>query len=271
MTCLATALADQLTATLLTIEKKDWQYGPQYSTPVIEIVPHFAAGSNKLPAGKHLLANIGSITGSIDDIKIEGISAQKPTLSYEDGKLYINLADMRDAASITWDGGTDGIWGFADTKNFKLSDGQSEAFVTGDDVVFNDQANITDIKVEGELTPNSVTFANNTKSYTLSGEGSIIGNSTLNINGEGLVTINNVNSMTGGVNLNKGTLTVGTLANNIGTELGALGPVANTIYMDGGTLALSGDITTGHAIALSAKGGSVNVPSGAAHEAAGGY
>ena len=255
--------ADQLTATLLTIEKKDWQYGPQYSTPVIEIVPHFAAGSNKLPAGKHLLANIGSITGSIDDIKIEGISAQKPTLSYEDGKLYINLADMRDATSITWDGGTDGIWDFADTKNFKLSDGQSEVFVTGDDVVFNDQATITDIKVEGELTPNSVTFANNTKAYTLSGEGSIIGNATLNMNGEGQVTINNVNSMMGGVNLNKGTLTVGTLANNIGTELGALGPVANTIYMDGGTLALSGDITTGHAIALSAKGGSVNVPSGA--------
>ena len=255
--------ADQLTATLLTIEKKDWQYGPQYSTPVIEIVPHFAAGSNKLPAGKHLLANIGSITGSIDDIKIEGISAQKPTLSYEDGKLYINLADMRDATSITWDGGTDGIWDFADTKNFKLSDGQSEVFVTGDDVVFNDQATITDIKVEGELTPNSVTFANNTKAYTLSGEGSIIGNATLNMNGEGQVTINNVNSMTGGVNLNKGTLTVGTLANNIGTELGALGPVANTIYMDGGTLALSGDITSGHAIALSANGGSVSVPSGA--------
>ncbi len=255
--------ADQLTATLLTIEKKDWQYGPQYSTPVIEIVPHFAAGSNKLPAGKHLLANIGSITGSIDDIKIEGISAQKPTLSYEDGKLYINLADMRDATSITWDGGTDGIWDFADTKNFKLSDGQSEVFVTGDDVVFNDQATITDIKVEGELTPNSVTFANNTKAYTLSGEGSIIGNATLNMNGEGQVTINNVNSMMGGVNLNKGTLTVGTLANNIGTELGALGPVANTIYMDGGTLALSGDITSGHAIALSANGGSVSVPSGA--------
>ena len=255
--------ADQLTATLLTIEKKDWQYGPQYSTPVIEIVPHFAAGSNKLPAGKHLLANIGSITGSIDDIKIEGISAQKPTLSYEDGKLYINLADMRDATSITWDGGTDGIWDFADTKNFKLSDGQSEVFVTGDDVVFNDQATITDIKVEGELTPNSVTFANNTKAYTLSGEGSIIGNATLNMNGEGQVTINNVNSMTGGVNLNKGTLTVGTLANNIGTELGALGPVANTIYMDGGTLAVSGDITTGHAISVATAGGSISVPSGA--------
>ena len=255
--------ADQLTATLLTIEKKDWQYGPQYSTPVIEIVPHFAAGSNKLPAGKHLLANIGSITGSIDDIKIEGISAQKPTLSYEDGKLYINLADMRDATSITWDGGTDGIWDFADTKNFKLSDGQSEVFVTGDDVVFNDQATITDIKVEGELTPNSVTFANNTKAYTLSGEGSIIGNATLNMNGEGQVTINNVNSMTGGVNLNKGTLTVGSLANNIGTEQGALGPVANTVYMNGGTLAVSGDITSGHAIALSANGGSVSVPSGA--------
>ena len=255
--------ADQLTATLLTIEKKDWQYGPQYSTPVIEIVPHFAAGSNKLPAGKHLLANIGNITGSIDDIKIEGISAQKPTLSYEDGKLYINLADMRDATSITWDGGTDGIWDFADTKNFKLSDGQSEVFVTGDDVVFNDQATITDIKVEGELTPNSVTFANNTKAYTLSGEGSIIGNATLNINGEGQVTINNVNSMTGGVNLNKGTLTVGSLANNIGTEQGALGPVANTVYMNGGTLAVNGSITSGHAISVATAGGSISVPSGA--------
>ena len=254
--------ADQLTATLLTIEKKDWQYGPQYSTPVIEIVPHFATGSNKLPAGKHLLANIGSITGSIDDIKIEGISAQKPTLSYEDGKLYINLADMRDATSITWDGGTDGIWDFADTKNFKLSDGQSEVFVTGDDVVFNDQATITDIKVEGELTPNSVTFANNTKAYTLSGEGSIIGNATLNINGEGQVTINNVNSMTGGVNLNKGTLTVGSLANNIGTEQGALGPVANTVYMNGGTLAVSNSLTSSHTIILAENGGTVQVGNG---------
>ena len=254
--------ADLLTATLLTIEKKDWQYGPQYSAPVIEIVPHYANGSDKLPAGKHLLANIGSITGSIDNIKIEGISAQKPTLSYEDGKLYINLAGMRDATTLTWDGGTDGIWDFADTKNFKLGDGQSDVFVTGDDVVFNDQGTITDIKVEGELTPNSVTFTNNTKDYTLSGTGSIIGNATLNINGEGQVAVNNVNSITGGVNLNKGTLTVGTLANNIGTEQGALGPVANTITMSGGTLAVSKSQTSSHTIILAENGGTVQVGNG---------
>ena len=33
----------------LTIEKKDWQYGPKYDAPVLRIIPHFAEGQTVLP------------------------------------------------------------------------------------------------------------------------------------------------------------------------------------------------------------------------------
>ena len=246
---------DKLTVTKLTIEKKDWQYGPEYNTPVIEF------NGTTLAAGKYEIATVGEMTGNIDDIKLEGLDDLKKSLSYENGKLYLNIATLRQATDVTWTGSSDGIWDFADTENFTSANSQSDVFVSGDFITFDDNATQTGITINGELAPGNIVFANNSKNYTLSGTGSIIGATPLTMNGEGQVTINNKNQMTGGVQLNKGTVKVSTLANEIGTEFGALGTIANTITMNGGTLDINGTLTSGQAISLGADGGTINVGS----------
>lgn len=247
--------ADKLTATKLTIEKKDWQYGPKYSTPVI------AFNGTTLAARKYEIATIGEMAGNLDDIKLEGLNDLKKSLIFENGKLYLNIEPLRQATDVTWAGGTNGIWDFADTENFKRDGGQSDVFVSGDFVTFDDNATQTGITINDDLTPGNIVFTNNSKNFTLEGTGSIIGATPLTMNGEGQVTINNKNQMTGGVNLNKGTMNVSTLANEIGQEYGALGTIANTITMNGGTLGITGTLNSGQPISLGAEGGSIHVAS----------
>ncbi len=252
----ADGTADQITATKLTIEKKDWQYGPEYNVPVFQIA---IIGGDKLPEGKYLIANISELEGSLADIKVEGVGAQKASLTNEEGKLYLNIAGMREATNVIWDGGTDGIWDFAETENFKSASGEKNIFVSGDQVTFNDEATATSINVTGELSPASIIFNNSSKNLTLQGEGSIIGNSTLTKKGDGNVTINNTNKMTGGVKVEGGKLTVSSLADAEGADYGALGGTDNLIILDGGTLVVPSGGKTSQTIRLGANGGNLEV------------
>ena len=254
--------ADQLQAPKLTIEKKDWQYGPQYAAPVFQMVPHYVDGATNLSGLKVMIAAVNELTGNIEDIAIEGLDGQKAWLSYEEGKVYLNVDVLREATDVVWDGGTDGIWDFADSENFKTPDGNSSAFVTGDAVTFNDQANATTILVTGNLTPASVTFDNNAKSFIMEGTGSIIGNGSITKKGTGNVTINNVNKYTGGTILQGGKLTVSSLANNDGAEYGALGGVNNKITFSGGTLAVNKDIVTTQPVSITDGNGTIEIASG---------
>ena len=251
--------ADLLQAPKMTIEKKDWQYGPQYATPVFQFVPHYLNGATNLSGLKVMIATINELAGNIGDITIEGLDGQKAWLSYEEGKVYLNVAATREAADVAWDGGTDGIWDFDDSENFKTQDGNSTTFVTGDAVTFNDQASTTTVKVTGDLSPASVTFDNNTKNFTVEGTGSIIGNGSLTKKGTGNVTINNVNKYTGSTILQGGKLIVSSLANNDGVEYGALGGVNNTITLSGGTLAANQSMVTTQPITIADGNGIVEV------------
>ena len=251
--------ADLLQAPKLTIEKKDWQYGPQYTVPVFQFVPHYLNGATNLSGLKVMIATVNELAGNIGDITIEGLDGQKAWLSYEEGKVYLNVAATREAADVVWDGGTDGIWDFDGSENFKTQDGNSTAFVTGDAVTFNDQASTTTVKVTGNLSPASVTFDNNAKNFTLEGSGSIIGNGSLTKKGTGNMTINNVNKYTGGTTLQGGKLIVGSLANSDGMEYGALGGVSNTITLDGGTLVANQSMATTQPVNISNGNGIVEV------------
>ena len=244
---------DKLTVTKLTIEKKDWQYGPEYSTPVIEF------NGTTAPAGKYEIASIGELTGNIEDIVVEGLTTLKKSVSFENGKLYLNIDPLRDATDVTWDGGTNGIWDFADTENFKTTSGNSAVFVTGDKVTFDDKATQANVTISGEIAPAEIIFANETKDITIGGDGKIINDAKVTVQGEGNVIINNINSMTGGVYLKSGKLTAATLANTEGTEFGSLGALSNSIHFDGGTLAISSNATVGHPFILHENGGTIDV------------
>ncbi|MBR3472981.1 MAG: autotransporter-associated beta strand repeat-containing protein [Prevotella sp.] len=254
--------ADCLKVRVLKLEKKDWQNGPQYNAPVIQIIPHYAQGETALPEGRYLLAEVSVINGDIADIAVEGVGAQKASLVVEDGKLYLDVVGLREATDIVWDGGADGVWDFANTENFKSLSGESYVFVSGDNVTFNDDASATTINVTGELTPGSVTFNNNAKDFTLTGSGSIVGDASLTKRGQGTVTINNVNMFTGGTTIESGTITVASLANADGAENGSLGNINSRIKLNGGTLSLANDMTSSHTIIVGQEGGTVHVPRG---------
>ena len=136
--------ADQVNAKLLNIEAKTttvWQqYGPQYLTPVLEIAVHGVDGSSQLATGSYLLGEVETLKGSLGNIKIEGIASQKATLSLEDGKLYLVVEGIRDPATVYWTGANSTTWNYADAENFQSIEGESDIFVTGDKVIFDDAA-----------------------------------------------------------------------------------------------------------------------------------
>lgn len=241
---------DKITVSQLTIEKKDWKNGPQYQTPVFEIVRQ-----GEIPAGKYLLVECAAIVGDVSGVVLEGMDGMKASLLQEDGKIYLDVKTLREASTITWDGGSDGIWDFAKTENFKSNDGNKDIFVTGDIVTFGDDAAKTSVVLNDPVSPKSVVFKNSSKDYTLSGSGSIIGNASLIKEGTGNLTIQNINTFTGGVNINEGRLTVSSLANTDGVAYGALGGVDNTITLSGGTLAVSDNVVSTQPIKLNGIGG----------------
>ena len=251
----AEGTTDQVTATTLKIEKKDWENGPEYSTPVFQIV------DNGLVPGSYILANVSELTGNISDIKVEGIIGKKFTLTYENSKIILTIIKLRDPAEVVWNGATDGIWDFAETENFSAN-GVNSTFVTGDAVTFNDEANSTDINLTEDVYPSSVIFNNSSKNFTLAGNGNINGATSLTKQGDGSLTINNINKFTGGTKIEGGKLTVVSLADKEGADYGALGGTSEKITLNGGTLVVPVNGKTSQTIGLGSNGGSIEVKSG---------
>ena len=246
---------DKITADKLTIEKKDWQYGPEYLVPVFQI------NGSELEAGDYTLVKVDQVEGNIEDIVVEGISGKKYEIKYENGLVILSILPLRNPTEIIWDGGDDGIWNFAETENY-LVNGERNYFVTGDAVVFNDNANQTTVNLVGELQPGSVTFDNSNKNFIVQGNGIITGKTSLTKKGTGNLTINNINKFTGDVNIEGGKLTAASLANKDGAEYGALGGVNNKITFNGGALSVNSNIVTTQPISITDGGGSIEVANG---------
>ena len=246
---------DKITADKLTIEKKDWQYGPEY------LVPVFLINGSELEAGDYTLIKANQVEGNIEDIVVEGISGKKYEIKYENGLVILSILPLRNPTEIIWDGGDDGIWNFAETENY-LVNGERNYFVTGDAVVFNDNANQTTVNLVGELQPGSVTFDNSNKNFIVQGNGIITGKTSLTKKGTGNLTINNINKFTGNVNIEGGKLIVASLANKDGAEYGALGGVSNKIAFNGGALSVNSNIVTTQPISITDGGGSIEVANG---------
>ena len=249
--------ADKLKVTTLIVEKKDWKYGPEYNTPVFEIVPQ---SGSKLEMGTYELGEIGSINGNVSDLEVVGLEGQDASITYEGGKLKLQIKPLRDATSLIWDGGVNTDWNLNETENFK-SGNNTSAFVSGDVVEFNDNATQTTVNIVRDVYPASVTFNNNSLNYTFNGK-AIAGDASFTKNGSGNVTFNSVNKYTGVTYLNDGIVTVAKLANNDGVDYGAFGGVSNKVYINGGTLAASQTLQSTHVITVQGNGGTIEVPTG---------
>ncbi len=251
---------DQFDANSLTIEAKTddmWKdFGPRYKTPVLQI--NYAG---TIADGKYELGTIGSVTGNVADLIVEGLdSSLKTSLKYEDGKLVLIVGSMREAGLVTWNGTTgNNTWQQAVSENF-LYEGETSYMASGDDVVFDDNAASTAVVISGPVSPKSVTFNNETKNYTISGD-SIVGGGVITKNGAASLTFNNWNHI-GSTVINGGKVTVAMLANDSGQDWGSLGKTSSPITMkDGTTLVTNGTIITDQTLNISGEV-TVEVPSG---------
>ena len=240
---------DKLVAAKMSIEKKTWENGPQYSAPVFEFATAPAPGT-------YTLAEVGELTGKLSDIVVEGLDGHKFSLEYTDGKIVLNLSDTRDSESCVWTGEKGSVWDLMSTENFSSSD---KMFVTGDELTFNDDAATSNVSVAEDVTPGNLYFKNNKKVYSLAGKGSILGEGSLNVEGTGTVYVKNTNKYSGGTNIKGGTLIPTTLANKDGLEYGSLGAADNTITLsNNGTLKVTAGMTASHPIVLGEDGGVIN-------------
>ena len=254
--------ADIIHARKLNVETKNWKYGPEYLSPVIEILPHKAEGEALLAVGRYLIMDgIEEVKGTLDNIIIEGLGTeQKTRLILEDGKLYLSVEALRAPATIVWTGNESAVWDFATTANFALEGSEdSESFVTGDNVVFDDSSTRLAVTLKGDLEADSI-IVDASKNYTFSGAGSIVGNSTLVKRGTGKLTISNDNAYIGGTRLSGGTLSVASLSNE-NQPKGNLGGVttkaADFVIENGATLINTANVTMGSPIQMVGDEGGV--------------
>ncbi len=256
-----TQTADVLNVNALKIEKKVWENGPEYSTPVLLFVPHYAAGESKLPAGDYLLGTIGSVEGNLSDLVVEGLNGQKASLALSEGRLYLQISDSREATDIVWKGSVGSTWDLGETSNFViLSTGEPTTFVAGDRVIFDDSAVGTEVNIPVSLHPGAIVFNNSTKNFTIGGAG-FEGEFNVEKKGTGRVTLNNVSTFTGKIELHNGVVRAASLGSNEGTANGALGHYANEIVMtNGAMISTSGDGKMSHPMKV--EEGGIEVESG---------
>ena len=251
---------DQVNTRFLGIETKNWQYGPKYNQPVFEFVSNIGG---EVTPGNYLIGTVETLDGSLDDIRIEGLSTKiKSQLQLEDGKLFLVISGMRDAEDITWTGAQSSVWDVADAENFTDVDGQPNFFVTGDNVHFDDTAQQFTVSINGDLEADTVFVQNDSKAYTFGGNGALVGNTTLVKQGKGMLTINNDNTYTGGNRLSGGTVIIKSMA-NANQPKGNLGGMTTSaskfVIENGAELRTSAAVTNGSAIRFeSEEGGVIN-------------
>lgn len=202
--------------------------GPPYLMPVIEVVGHYATGQSRMQAGKYVIATFeDELKGSADNIVVEGLPLEKKLLYVEDGKLILEILAQRSAGSIVWAPGDNAVWDLLNSENFILAEGgEVTPFVSGDEVLFNDDATKKTVTIQGSVSPAIVTV-NNSVTYTFKGDGAIDGTAQFIKEGTGTVTMSGENSYSGGNHLKGGTTRVSKLSNQY-SETGNLGAITKS-------------------------------------------
>jgi hypothetical protein len=250
---------DQINTAKLIVEKKDWNYGPDYKQPVIEFNCHFAAGEETLAEGRYVLGTVSAVDGDVANLKIEGISKVKSTLAIEDGYLVLNIMGTRSPVDIEWNGTVSTAWDVATTENFVTHDAEraSESFIEGDNVYFTDETQNTTVTIADgiEVKPSNIYYTAS-KNYTVGGGGKIV-SGTFHNNGMGAITMNNDNTYTGGNHLAGGTTIVSSLSSNTqphGNLGGVTARASDFTIENGAILQNSAAVTNGSPMQIAGKG-----------------
>lgn len=184
----------------------------------------FTAGGAVLPAGASVtvVPSGGMTTGqqyavlSLDggtfvpgDIS-KFIAGGRGSLSFTGGNTKLTYTAAA-PANLKWTGtaGNPTFWDTFATQNWDKS-GSADFFFASDAVTFDDSATTFNVVVQGaSVSPGSTTFDNSANAYTLGG-GSVAGSGAVTKNGSNTATVAAVLSNSGGVDVNAGTLDLGT-------------------------------------------------------------
>ena len=239
----------------------------EYYDPVLEVF--FPAGS--FTAGSFQYGSASFTTPAADGV-VGANMAISLEVHRESGTAYpmfdgIRIYEGAVPDAVTWTGAGSSAWNAATgLNNWKLTSGGTAAdYVQEADVVFDDSATATTVDISTiDVDPSSIKFNNSTKNYVVQGSNRIDGGdflTTLHKTGTGDVTINNTNSFKGNVTIDRGSITVGTVADKYtNSPLGA----GAVICFTGGTLKYTGTgaASTDREIFLQIKGGSVGTGGG---------
>ena len=148
----------------------------------------------------------GALTCDVTKLKTRGLEGINYDLKVVDGtQLVLVINDSRaPQQNVVWTGAESKVWDYK-AQNFSI--GKPTAFVSGDAVVFNNQALQTSISVPEKMVTSGISFDNGT--FTLSGNGGLSGEGDLTVNKNANVTLNmKYSDYTGKTIVNGGTLTV---------------------------------------------------------------
>lgn len=253
-------MCDQLNTKILVIETKNWEYGPKYLAPVMQIM------TSEAKEGRYNLGAVTKVNGMLDEVIIEGMGTKyKNELKVENGHLWLIVESMRAGTDVLWKGTENAIWNLARTENFYMAgDETKQYFATGDNVLFDGSDSRSEIYLKGQLEPTTVTVDAD-RDYTFQGNGALTGNARLVKRGNGKLTIKNNNTYTGGTQISGGMLSVEVLSNE-NMPRGGLGLMSaaadNLIIENGATLQTTIDVTLDTPIRVQSEKGGVVMNNG---------
>lgn len=209
------------------------------------VQPNFLAGT---PAAGQTYTFLQSTSGFTDAVSGWTVAwpgrGPKPTVFIDGNFLKFTTTSATAGASLVWSGAVDANWDVEATQNW-VNGVTPDKFFQGDDVVFNDTGNNTDVVVTVPVAPASILVDADTKNYSFSGN-SIGGTGILTKRGTSTLTINNTNSFAGAA-LEEGTVALGANTGGLGAgtlTMGAagLGATLTTTggFLSNGTLQLAG-------------------------------
>lgn len=179
-------------------------------TGINKVVIKTLAGT--LPSGSYSLIHWkGTLSGTIDNFAIDGISGLPMAIIIENNTLKLVVNSVRSTASVVWSGNEDGDWDYV-SENFNLNSTPTY-FVNNDSVLFNDSAKINTVNLTDNLSTSRTEFINNANSIILKGTGGIAGTGDFIKSGRGLLDIQTVNnSFTGKVDFTNAVVQIAALS-----------------------------------------------------------
>ena len=185
-----------------------------------------------LPPGNYIATNLWDGTTSIVT------NSFNVSLNAKQSKLF--SLTPRPPANLLWSASNNnGVWDNESSANWiNLSNSQQIAFITGDQVLFDDTVGVpTTISLSGIVSPTTVTVHSSANNFIFNGSGKISGTGNLVKQGSSTLILNTANDFNGSVTIGGGTVQTGT---------GALASVTTLTVTNGGALDFYGNTLAGN-------------------------